>query len=422
VGAVPGDRSTPWLTAAARNISANTVQLALERAEVNDGSAVANPETLGYVAINSGAKEILSDEGYRVRLDPFVSSDSIQGWDDTAGVGNQVNFSSAFPAPPLVIANHAKRDGVDGGWIRRANTTAASVWLTVDEDLYNDNERGHTDEAASLLAMQQPFRFTAGLPAATLRYAARADTTVNNGSWEDFDGVSGMDWSIASDTRVDVDLGLTPGVTQAYVFPDAQGTMSSLESLGGNPTDNDASFEFWFQPSNLAGAEQEVIFETGGNVDGTAFGLEGDTLLFLAQDSPGVQLLASAGLPGNGLSRYHHAVGVIDFEGGGEGTVSLDLNGLLADSVSVGSGFSDWAGSDGAGIGRTNNSIAGASNIFSSQTSFDGQIAYFNFYETALTHQDVLDLYQVRAIPEPATLTLLAASLALLRRRRRRAS
>ena len=45
---------TPWLTVAVRNVTADDVQLALGRAEVNTGS-IAVDETIGYVAIENGA-------------------------------------------------------------------------------------------------------------------------------------------------------------------------------------------------------------------------------------------------------------------------------------------------------------------------------------------------------------------------------
>jgi len=112
------------------------------------------------------------------------SPDIITGWDNTSGAGNRINFTDPFAAPPLVIATISKRDGGDGGWMRRANVTADAVWLTTDEDQFNDSERSHTTEAASVLAFSDPFAIpepttllvmmAAGLPTLLKRRRSRS--------------------------------------------------------------------------------------------------------------------------------------------------------------------------------------------------------------------------------------------------------
>ena len=49
------------------------------------------------------------------------------------------------------------RDGGDGGWVRRCSESSSSLGLTFDEDIDNDAERGHTTEAAGIIAASTAF-------------------------------------------------------------------------------------------------------------------------------------------------------------------------------------------------------------------------------------------------------------------------
>lgn len=152
---------TPWVTTTAKNITAISFDVALERSEVNDGFPVNNPETIGYLAISQGSGSFTDDGGNLIDLKAFISPDSIRGWDDNNGAtaGDQVNFDSAFAvgSNPQVFASKATRKGVDGGWLRRGDITLGSVVLTIDEDRSFDNERNHTTEAASVVAFSNQF-------------------------------------------------------------------------------------------------------------------------------------------------------------------------------------------------------------------------------------------------------------------------
>jgi len=158
----PGGPSTPWLQTSVRSgsITATGFDVALERAEVNDGSTVSANEDIGYIAITRGSGSMSPLAGgdpavADVLFDFLLSPDSIDGWQNTNpdGVGRTINFNQgSFTAAPLVVASMARRDGGDGGWLRRGAITATGVNLTVDEDQFNDSERNHTAEAASIAA------------------------------------------------------------------------------------------------------------------------------------------------------------------------------------------------------------------------------------------------------------------------------
>ena len=50
-----------------------------------------------------------------------------------------------------------RRDGVDGGWLRKCSLSGTSIGLVIDEDTGNDNERNHTTESAALLSFSDSF-------------------------------------------------------------------------------------------------------------------------------------------------------------------------------------------------------------------------------------------------------------------------
>jgi Ca2+-binding RTX toxin-like protein len=73
------------------------------------------------------------------------------------------------------------------------------------------------------------------------------------------------------------------------------------------------------------------------------------------------------------------------------GNIDLYVNGTLA-AQDTGGLISDWDGSNDAGLGFNNEGIN-----FNSPSAFEGEIAIFNFYESALTGTQVLDNYQAVA-------------------------
>lgn len=159
----PGGASTPWLTTATQSgsISATGANIALERAEVNDGATVSVDEVIGYIAMTPGAGVLPNG----VLYDAFISTDTIDGWDNNGndgsnGNGDNIAYNQTFATAPLVLASLARRDGADGGWLRRGDNSAAGVNLTVDEDNFTDAERSHTTEGASIVAFSEAFAVT----------------------------------------------------------------------------------------------------------------------------------------------------------------------------------------------------------------------------------------------------------------------
>ncbi len=164
-GDLPDGGSVPWLTNAVRNLGSGSFETALDRAEADGDGGTVVTETIGYVALTQtdgtldgfGGKYTV--DGGSVLFDSLISADGISGWadQDPDGDGVAVPFNQTFSTAPLVVASMARRDGGDGGWIRRGEVLANQVKLTVDEDTFVDDERGHTPEAASVFAFERAF-------------------------------------------------------------------------------------------------------------------------------------------------------------------------------------------------------------------------------------------------------------------------
>jgi len=153
----PGDPSVPWLTTSVHegSITANDFKVAMEQAEARGAGTPTTTEDIGYIAItrDSGSMYDLTGNDPAmadVLYDFLLSTDTIDGWDD--GKGALITYDITFDAAPFVVASLARRDGEDGGWLRRGAISTANIRLMVDEDQYGDDERKHTAEAASIAA------------------------------------------------------------------------------------------------------------------------------------------------------------------------------------------------------------------------------------------------------------------------------
>ena len=97
---------------------------------------------------------------------------------------------------------------------------------------------------------------------------------------------SGHTWSVTGATH---DLGGSglPGITGYYDF-DGVGDRIFGSSLAVQVATNDLmSIELWVRPAILVGGQQ-MLFDTGGRVDGLSFTLDDGNLLFRVLDSENV--------------------------------------------------------------------------------------------------------------------------------------
>ncbi len=147
-----GDLGVPFFDVAIRNVRTVDMDVALERAETNTGTVVA--ETIGYIAMESGDEVTVSGIDIKALLTP----NNVLGWDNGCYVRN---YSSSFGGTtPLVVASQNSRDGGDGGWVRICSVSDVGVGLQVDEDQAANSERSHTTEEIGVFAIEGAFHGT----------------------------------------------------------------------------------------------------------------------------------------------------------------------------------------------------------------------------------------------------------------------
>lgn len=145
--------SSPFMTAATLNPTTSTIQFALDRAETSAGTVVA--EDIGWIAFPSGnTGSFLDALNTPISWDARITSDTI------VGLGNGCTthtFTGTSWPDARIVGSKNRRDGVDGGWLRRCSLSGTSIGLVIDEDTGNDNERNHTTESAALLSFSDSF-------------------------------------------------------------------------------------------------------------------------------------------------------------------------------------------------------------------------------------------------------------------------
>jgi MSHA biogenesis protein MshQ len=156
----PTTSSVPFMDVAVRNVTTGSLQVSLERAETSTGT-VSTPETIGIIAVENAVNVSFTDTASNtIQLQSLLTPRNIRGWDNGCYTNN---YGAGFAATPLSVASANSRTGNNGGWVRRCSESAASLGLTVDEDVDNDAERGHTVEAAGIIAASQAFHANMGV-------------------------------------------------------------------------------------------------------------------------------------------------------------------------------------------------------------------------------------------------------------------
>jgi len=144
-----------------RNSTASSVQVALERSEVQPGNANVVAEDIGWIAFPSATQGSLTDYlGNNIDWDARITGIEFRGWDN--GCVAQPFSANAWPNA-VVVATKSSREGGDGGWFRQCSISPTTIGIFVDEDQFRDTERRHTREPASLISFSDSFH-TAFLP------------------------------------------------------------------------------------------------------------------------------------------------------------------------------------------------------------------------------------------------------------------
>jgi hypothetical protein len=248
-----GSFNSPWLSAAARNVTSSGFQAALERAEVSSGN-VTQSESYGYLAVESGSlPDFINTNSGQV-----VVAEAIRSGDTISHVCEAVNLTQTFATEPDFVAAMNRRDGNNGGWARGCGATTTSVSVAIDEDTFRDSERSHTNEDVGIVVFESAPVVT--LPAAFAEW--RFDELIWTGALAEIkDNVGSFDGSV-------IDTG-TGNVTN---IPD--GKLCRAGQIGDNNSDGDqyaidttldidddigdqGSISFWYRSATTWGSNSE---------------------------------------------------------------------------------------------------------------------------------------------------------------------
>lgn len=204
------------------------------------------------------------------------------------------------------------------------------------------------------------------------------------------------DWNFGSaQTPVTVSNAETPGITKAYQFPAAVATETTNYQAAFSTSSN-VTIEIWFKPDSMD--VRQTLFECGGSTDGSAISLSFGWLTITGRDDPDfVEVYIK---PDDLTDRHHQLVVVFEFDGSGGGSLHAYLDGSFVCS-STDSGFGDWSGANGVGLGQIDATVAsGVGN-----DEFTGEISLFRIYDNkALNASEVLNNYETVATATPVAI------------------
>ncbi|MGI9243280.1 MAG: hypothetical protein ACR2RV_20955 [Verrucomicrobiales bacterium] len=193
-------------------------------------------------------------------------------------------------------------------------------------------------------------------------------------------------WTFATPASAQSGATDFPGAPVWFNSPSA--VMASLDGAGGSTMN--VSWELVFRPADLTG--NHIIFETGGNGDGTAIVMQGADLEFRVQDAADdtQRVIAIHTFSAGDEEKFHHVVATVTLGLAGENEVQLFVNAGEPSVILGATGdLNDWAGGDAAGLGRINGGIP------TGQTGFDaftGDVAILNYYQAAVLTQEQVQM------------------------------
>lgn len=143
------------------SLNANRFDVAIERMEAGNGTALNSGENICYLAVERNGCQNLdfsSFDGPSSVTFEAVFGGNVDGHDNGNTSGEGATFAAAcFSNTPIALAKQRERRGNNGGFLRRASVNSTEIILTYDEDRVSDGERSHIDEAVSVLAFSSTF-------------------------------------------------------------------------------------------------------------------------------------------------------------------------------------------------------------------------------------------------------------------------
>ncbi len=414
---VPGSPSVPWMTTSVKDITATGFDVALERAEVHDGGTVV-AETIGYLGITRSTGSFQANTGASLPFDAFLSPDAIDGWDD--GQGADVAFNRTFGSAPVALASMAKRDGADGGWLRRGNITGDTIRLIVDEDTFSDGERGHTTEAASVVAFARPFDASTDPDTPFIHYTFESSV---GGVVPDVSGLTPTYNGTLGDNAVITSGG--QGIVGEALSLDGDNDFLSAGDVDELDRARTFSVSLWFNRDAAVGSATNhgvdnvlIAQSSSATNDNLEIGTQGGDVELYIDSGGGGQDATRSFAAGIADDSWFHLV--LTYDGDASDEAKLYINGGLVTANNQWGGILDDSETSplAFGLARPGDNDWG---------DFLGLIDEVQIYRRVLRPQEIGFMASrpevtAAAYPEPGTLTLTALGLlGLLRRRKRQA-
>lgn len=381
--------SDPWLTAAVRSVSATTFQVALERAEVNTGSALTSIETVAYLVINSNTNnlgnEFKDNNGTEVTYESVLMNDNVEGVANTC----RTEALSVFISPPLVLASQNRRDGGDGGWVRQCSISSVSVGMNIDEDTFTDSDRSHTTESVGVLAFSASF----AVDFSNILFLAKEESAWSGVSGEVIDSSNGNHNATAVN-------GLTTAVATPAIagnpgtcrYGDYDGNNDYI-ALPNSFPDLNGSFTAmaWINSNNVAQSGQRVLADDENNGQpGYAISL-GDggsgRVRFFSRGVNPISIDTQSAVINN--NQWHHVAAVHNVD---SKTRQIYIDGIAV-TLNNGSTSAGYSGTWGVAAGQA--SVGGETNASSEGNAnfrFDGLLDEVRVYNTVKNQAQIQEI------------------------------
>ncbi len=386
----PGDASSPWLEVTLENISSSGADIALERAETITGTISQN-EDVAYLAVERG---VISD--FRSITGDIVSAEALQSSNQVAGTTScdTVNFSQAYPSPPLVVGNWTTRNGGEGGWLRRCSTTTTDVDVKIEEDWAQDKD-GHTNEYVDLMVFSQAFAADFSLLA---NY--QLEGTSWNGTAGEVEDVSHYDYdgrALNGTLSVQASSAIAgnPGTCRYGVFDDAGSSDGNYIELSNFPDlTSDFTITAWFRTQNRSAAGQRIFADDLGPGYAVSLGDPGaGRLRFYSRNVSPVSMDTPAIIDND---RWYFVAAVADITNSTRTLYVYDDSGTLINTTQA--SYTGTWGTD-PGAASIGGEIAGGE----TGNRFNGNIDEVRVYSRALS-SGAIDT--IRTLTHPCDITL----------------
>lgn len=325
---IPNQPSSVWLTVAMDNVTAGGFDVALERAEVNDGALITNDETIAYLAIDGDIQGSLYDTQCNNIEYETILETGVQGW------GNgcyQKNFQNTYASFPNVIGKQTTRNGNNGGWLRRCDIDTDFVGLTIDEDIFADTERNHIAENVALFVFANDFVYDS---TKTLDCGLVAEYRMDECYWlnnsatpGDVKDTSVNGYEATSSGSASIDQ-VIKQINSAGSFGSSGDRITLEDSTVLNSLTNKLTISAWLYPTSFTGWSSAVQ-KTSSEDWSDGFGLihnsgDGTNITFYINTALSGEGRASVALD---LDSWNHIVGVYNGS-----SVQIYKNGVLAGS------------------------------------------------------------------------------------------